>query len=60
MTPLPEGTRVTLSVVPTQPGVAVTFVLPAGVTPARTSLPGIVRNGRWIATYIAVPTDGIA
>jgi hypothetical protein len=60
MTPLPEGTRVTLSVVPTQPGVAVTFVLPAGVTPARTSLPGILRNGRWIATYIAVPTDGIA
>jgi hypothetical protein len=60
MTPLPEGTHVTLSVVPTEPGVTVTFVLPEGVTPARSSLPGIVRNGRWMATYIAVPTDGIA
>jgi Peptidase family M28 len=59
-TPLPEGSHVTLSVVPKQPGVAVTFVLPEGVTPARTSLPGIVRNGRWIATYIAVPPEGIA
>ncbi len=60
MTPLPEGTHVTLSVVPREPGVAVTFVLPEGVTPARSSLPGIVRNGNWIATYIAVPPEGIA
>jgi hypothetical protein len=60
LTPLPEGTHVTLSVVPRQPGVAVTFVLPEGVTPARSSLPGIVRNGRWIATYVAVPPEGIA
>jgi len=58
--PLPEGTHVTLSVTPTQPGIAVTFVLPEGVTPARTSLPGIIRNNRWIATYIAVPPEGIA
>ena len=60
LTPLPEGTHVTLSVTPTQPGIAVTFVLPEGVTPARTSLPGIIRNNHWIATYIAVPPDGIA
>jgi hypothetical protein len=60
LTPLPEGTHVTLSVTPTQPGIAVTFVLPEGVTPARTSLPGIIRNNRWIATYIAVPPEGIA
>jgi hypothetical protein len=60
MTPLPEGTHVTLSVVPREPGVAVAFILPEGVTPARSSLPGIVRNGHWIATYIAVPPEGIA
>ena len=60
MTPLAEGTHVTLSVVPRQPDVAVTFVLPAGVTPARSSLPGVMRAGRWIATYIAIPPDGIA
>ena len=45
---------------PRQPGIAVTFVLPPGVTPARTSLPGIVRNNHWIATYIAIPQEGIA
>lgn len=60
LTPLPEGTHVTLSVVPRQPGVAVTFVLPEGVTPARSSLPGIVRNNHWIATYIAIPPEGLA
>jgi hypothetical protein len=60
LTPLPEGTHVTLSVTPKQPGIAVTFVLPEGLTPARTSLPGIIRNNRWIATYIAVPPEGIA
>ena len=60
MTPLPEGTHVTLSVVPSQPGVAVTFILPESVTPARSSLPGIMRDGHWMATYIAVPPEGIA
>jgi hypothetical protein len=60
LTPLPEGTHVTLSVTPKQHGVAVTFVLPQGVTPARSSLPGIVRNNHWIATYIAIPPEGIA
>jgi hypothetical protein len=58
--PLPDGTHVTLSVVPREPGVAVAFVLPEGVTPARSSPAGIVRNGHWIATYIAVPPEGIA
>jgi hypothetical protein len=60
LTPLPEGTHVTLSVVPRQPGVAVTFVLPQGVTPARSSLPGVMRSNHWIATYIAIPPEGIA
>jgi hypothetical protein len=60
LTPLPEGTHVTLSVVPRQPGVAVNFVLPQGVTPARSSLPGVMRSNHWIATYIAIPPEGIA
>ena len=49
-----------LSVVPREPGLTVTFVLPAGMVPARSSLPGVVRLGRWTATFVAVPAEGIA
>ena len=58
--PLPEGSQLVLSVVPKQPGLAVSFVLPEGVTPARSSLPGAVRNRRWTATFIAIPPEGLA
>jgi hypothetical protein len=33
--------------------------MPAGITPARSSLPGALRLGRWTATFIAPPADGI-
>jgi hypothetical protein len=58
--PLEDGSLLTVSLVPREPGLLVTFVLPAGMTPARSSLPGAIRLGRWTATYIAVPAEGIA
>jgi hypothetical protein len=58
--PVAAGTEVALTAVPRRPGLAVSFVLPAGVTPARSSLPGALRLGRWTATFVAPPTDGIA
>ncbi len=44
---------------PRSPGLAVSFVLPAGLEPARSNLPGIVRLGRWTATYLAPTPDGL-
>ncbi len=60
LTPLEAGTELTLTVVPRRSGLTVGFILPPKVSPARTSLPGIQRLGRWTATYSAVPMDGIA
>ena len=57
--PLADGIQVTLSVVPREPGLVASFVLPAGVVPARSSLPGVVALGRWTASYVAVPPDGV-
>ncbi len=57
--PLPGGLEISVTVVPQQPGVAVTFVAPPGVTPARSNLPGVVRLGRWRATYVAPSPDGV-
>ena len=59
-TALPDGSQLAVSVVPRQPGLTVSFVLPAGLTPARSSLPGVLRLGRWTASYIAVPDEGLA
>jgi hypothetical protein len=41
------------------PGLAVAFVLPEGLEPARSNLPGIVRLGRWTATYRAPTPEGL-
>jgi hypothetical protein len=58
--PLTDGARMALSAVPREPGLTFTFILPAGAVPARSSLPGIIRLGRWTATFVAVPAEGIA
>jgi hypothetical protein len=58
--PVAAGLELTVTAVPRRPGLAVSFVLPLGLVPARSSLPGALRLGRWTATYIAVPADGIA
>ncbi|MEP6918732.1 MAG: M28 family peptidase, partial [Acidobacteriota bacterium] len=58
--PVAAGMELTLTAVPRRPGLAVAFVLPPGVVPARSSLPGALRLGRWTATFIAAPADGVA
>ena len=47
------------TVIPSEPGVVVTFVAPPGLTPSRSNLPGILRAGRWRATYIAPTAEGV-
>jgi hypothetical protein len=54
------GTRVRIAAVPGQPGLTVSFLLPQALAPDRSNLPGIVRGGRWSATFIALPPEGIA
>ncbi len=53
------GAELSFTVVPRAPGLTVAFVLPAGLTPARSSLPGVPRLGRWAAVYVAPPREGI-
>jgi peptidase M28-like protein len=56
-----QGTvDVALSVMPRRPGLAISFVLPAGLAPSRSNLPGALRLGRWVATFVAVPAEGVA
>jgi peptidase M28-like protein len=57
--PVAAGTELAVTVVPRMPGVAISFVLPPGLEPARANIPGILRGGRWTATYIAPPPDGV-
>jgi hypothetical protein len=57
--PVTGGTDFTMTVVPQTPGLAVVFALPEGVRPARSNLPGRIVRGRWWATYIGVPPDGV-
>ena len=44
--PTPDGTgaSVTLSIIPREPGLSVSFVLPARLAPARSNFPGVVRT----------------
>ena len=60
LTPAGAGTALTLSIVPREQALSVSFVLPAGITPARSNFPGVTRLGRWTATFAAVPAEGIA
>ena len=57
--PVQAGVELTLTAVPRRAGLAVSFVLPAGITPARSSLPGALRLGRWTAVFIAPPVEGV-
>ena len=53
------GTELMMTVVPRAPGLTVAFMLPEGIVPARTSLPGLVWRGRWRAAYVGVPMAGL-
>ncbi|HEY0876560.1 MAG TPA: M28 family peptidase [Vicinamibacterales bacterium] len=55
-----SGTTVAISVVPKEPALSVSFVLPAGIIPTSSNFPGVVRLGRWTATFYAPPPEGIA
>jgi hypothetical protein len=57
--PLPGGIELELTVTPRDLGTEATFLLPPSVTPARANLAGLVRRGRWSATYVAVPPEGV-
>jgi hypothetical protein len=54
------GTTLRIAVVATEPSVSIAFVLPPGIVPARSNLPGVIRSGRWTATFVAPPPEGIA
>jgi hypothetical protein len=56
---LDQGTEASISVIPQEPGVSIAFVLPPGLAPARSNLPGEVRGGRWVARFAATPPEGI-
>ena len=58
-TPIAEGIEMTLTVIPREPGLWLSFVLPPGVTPARAGFPGVVRFDRWTATYVAPTPEGV-
>jgi hypothetical protein len=60
LTPTPEGLHLRLAVVPREPGLMVRFVLPSDVVPVHSNLPGRMRFGRWTATFVAVPDEGVA
>jgi hypothetical protein len=57
--PVEAGSELVVTVMPRVPGLAVAFVLPEGLEPARSNLPGIVRLGRWTATYRAPTREGL-
>ena len=59
LTPVAAGTELSMTVVPKAESVAAAFVLPAGVQPARSNLPGVVSRGRWEATFVSIPPEGI-
>ena len=58
--PVIGGLELSIAVLAREPGVSVSFVLPPGLTPARSSLPGTIRQGRWTAIYVAPPLEGVA
>lgn len=58
--PVADGTQMRLAVVPAEAGVTIRFLLPPGLVPARSSLPGVLRHGRWTAAFVAPPMEGIA
>jgi hypothetical protein len=59
LTSVAGGTELAMTVVPRAPGLTVVFELPDGVEPARSNLPGAAFAGRWRATFVSVPAEGV-
>ena len=56
-----QGTvDISTSVVPRRSALAISFVLPSGLSPSRSNFPGALRLGQWVATFVAPPAEGIA
>jgi hypothetical protein len=47
-----------VTVVPVVEGLRTRLELPDGLVPLRSNWPGLVRDTRWTAAYVAVPTEG--
>lgn len=60
--PVGDTVEFTVSVRPSEPGLAATFVLPPGVTPIRPNIPGVSSAAykAWVATFGAIPLEGVA
>jgi hypothetical protein len=60
VTTIGDGVEMTITVRPRDPSAFVTLALPAGVTPARANLPGVVtRANRWRSIFAAPPAEGV-
>lgn len=59
LTPVVAGTELTMTIVPQAASLAASFVLPPGIEPARSNLPGVISHGRWQATFVSIPAEGI-
>jgi hypothetical protein len=57
--PVAAGTELSVTVIPRHPGLAIAFVLPDGLEPARSNFPGVARLGRWTSTYVAPTPEGL-
>ena len=59
--PLEGATEVTVTVKTENPSAFVTLLLPSGIKPVRSNLPGIISsaNNRWRSTFVAPPPDGV-
>jgi hypothetical protein len=57
--PVAAGIELAVTVTPHDPGLAVSFVLPDGIEPARSNFRGAQRLGRWTATYLAPAPEGV-
>jgi Peptidase family M28 len=57
--PVEAGIELAVTVTPRSPGLAVSFVLPDGLEPARSNFRGVQRLGRWTSTYLAPTPDGL-
>ena len=53
------GTEIAVTIVPREAGLTALFVLPEGITPARSNYPGVVTRGRWRVVYIGIPPEGV-
>jgi hypothetical protein len=55
-----EAVQFTVSVTPAARGLTASFVMPPQLVPVRPNLPGTARSGRWVASFGAIPGEGVA